>query len=643
VSTVSTVTVTGTVVTVTQAAPAASVIEIVTTGPQGPVGATGATGATGPTGPTGPTGATGSQGPTGATGATGATGTTGATGATGPAGPTGATGATGPAGADGTASTQAHIDDTTAAHAASAIAVTATGNLSSTDAQAALAELQGDIDAINTLADGKIYLGNGSNVATEVTPTGDVTISNAGVTAIASGVIVNADINASAAIGYSKLATMSTGQVLLGNAGTPTATTLSGDVTVGATGVTAIASGVIVDADVNASAALAYSKLATMATGSILLGNAGTPTATALSGDVTVGATGVTAIGASKVTNAMLAGSIDLTTKVTNALPIANGGTNNASLAVTAGGSVYTDGSKLVNTGAGTAGDFLRSAGSSAPAWTAFIAPNIQSLTSGSTYNKAYAFVITSGSATAGATYTNNGITFTVLRTVSSATLVYMNGSGAPTASGTLTKASGTGDSSLTFSISRAPIYLRVRMVGAGGGGGEAGAGNAGSAGSGSTTFGSSLLTAAAGSGGGASSNYGGAGGSSGSIASPAYGTLIDGAYGSSAGNQTSAGVRPGGAGGSSVFGGAGGGGTESTGKNARANSGSGGGGAEGSSAGNAGSGGGAGQYIDAIIPSPSATYSYSIATGGAGGTGTAGTDGGAGAAGYIEVTEHFQ
>lgn len=56
-----------------------------------------------------------------------------------------------------------------------------------------------------TLADGKILVGDGSNVATAVTPTGDVTITNAGVTAIASGVIVNADVNASAAIAYSKL------------------------------------------------------------------------------------------------------------------------------------------------------------------------------------------------------------------------------------------------------------------------------------------------------------------------------------------------------------------------------------------------------------------------------------------------------
>jgi hypothetical protein len=100
-------------------------------------------------------------------------------------------------------------------------------------------------------------------------------------------------------------------------------------------------------------------------------GNAATVTTNAnLSGDVSsVGNT--TTIGATKVTNAMLAGSIDVTTKLNGAVPIANGGTNNASLAVTAGGALYTDGSKIVNVGAGTSGQVLTSAGASAPTWAA--------------------------------------------------------------------------------------------------------------------------------------------------------------------------------------------------------------------------------------------------------------------------------
>lgn len=55
------------------------------------------------------------------------------------------------------------------------------------------------------LTDGNILVGNGSNVPTSVAMAGDITIDNAGTTAIGSGVIVNADVNASAAIVESKL------------------------------------------------------------------------------------------------------------------------------------------------------------------------------------------------------------------------------------------------------------------------------------------------------------------------------------------------------------------------------------------------------------------------------------------------------
>ena len=75
--------------------------------------------------------------------------------------------------------------------------------------------------------------------------------------------LVNADIDAAAAIDHSKLADITAGSVLLGNASNvPTATALSGDVTVNSSGVTAIGSGVIVDADVSATAEIAVSKLA---------------------------------------------------------------------------------------------------------------------------------------------------------------------------------------------------------------------------------------------------------------------------------------------------------------------------------------------------------------------------------------------
>lgn len=110
---------------------------------------------------------------------------------------------------------------------ASSVTVVPVGGLTSDTAQEALEELQGDIDAITTLTDGKIYIGNAADAATEVTPSGDVTIANDGTTAISAGVIVNADVSASAAIEYSKLNLSSA----------------------------------IVNADVSAAAAIAYSKL----------------------------------------------------------------------------------------------------------------------------------------------------------------------------------------------------------------------------------------------------------------------------------------------------------------------------------------------------------------------------------------------
>jgi hypothetical protein len=74
--------------------------------------------------------------------------------------------------------------------------------------------------------------------------------------------IVNADISASAAIAHSKLAALSSGNIMLGNSSSvATGTSVSGDITISDTGVTSITSGAIVNADINASAAIAYSKL----------------------------------------------------------------------------------------------------------------------------------------------------------------------------------------------------------------------------------------------------------------------------------------------------------------------------------------------------------------------------------------------
>lgn len=196
------------------------------------------------------------------------------------------------------------------------------------------------------------------------------------------------------------------------------------------------------------------------------------------------------------------------------------------------------------------------------------------------------------------------------------------------------------GSGTYTTPTNPRPSYIRIRMVGAGGGGGGSGTGGTIGNNGGSTTFGSSLLTASPGSGGSASSGLGGAGGGT-TINSPAIGTGVTGAQGISGGFSAN---TNGGAGGSSPYGGAGAGGyNAAAGIAASSNTGSGGGGGGGSGSNASTGGGGAGGYIDALISNPSATYSYAVGTGGAAGSaGTGGNAGGAGANGYIEVTEYY-
>lgn len=281
-------------------------------------------------------------------------------------------------------------------------------------------------------------------------------------------------------------------------------------------------------------------------------------------------------------------GSIDLSQSaaVTGVLGIANGGSNSTATA-TAGGVGYGTGTAHAYTSAGTTGQFLKSNGSSAPAFATFAAPTIQKFTSGS------------------GTYTT------------------------PT--------------------SPAPIYIRVRMVGGGGGGAGSGSGGGSGTGGGASTFGTTLLSAGGGLGG--SLSGGNTGGSSSLGTGPIGTALTGSGGNSGGYTNTGQGACSGGNGGSSAFGGGGigggGQGTAQAGSNGSTNTGGGGGGASVNNAASGapcGGGGGSGGFVDAIISSPSATYAYAVgATGGGGGAGTGGAGGGAGAAGYIEVTEYYQ
>jgi hypothetical protein len=86
---------------------------------------------------------------------------------------------------------------------------------------------------------------------------------------------------------------------------------------------------------------------------------------------------------------------------------------------------------------------------------TSLIATGTGAPAASGTLYKQYVFAITSASASAGATYTNNGATFTVTTAASSATTLMCYGTGAPAlsgTSGTLTYVSGTPSGNITFS-----------------------------------------------------------------------------------------------------------------------------------------------------------------------------------------------
>jgi len=224
---------------------------------------------------------------------------------------------------------------------ASAITNTELGYL---DTVSSNIQTQLDAKTDKALTNGSVYVGSAGNLAVGVTMSGDIGIINTGATAIQSGVIVNDDINASAAIAHSKMAALTinratetdasgvliasaitntelnyldtvssniqtqldakipealtSAQILVGNGiNIATGVAMSGDIGIDNAGLTSIASGVIVDGDINASAAIAHSKLAALSSANILVGSAGNvATSVAMSGDVAISNAGATSI-----------------------------------------------------------------------------------------------------------------------------------------------------------------------------------------------------------------------------------------------------------------------------------------------------------------------------------------------------------
>lgn len=110
-----------------------------------------------------------------------------------------------------------------------------------------------------TLLNGQIYVGNASNQAIGVTMSGDATVTNTGVLTIANNAIINAKVSTSAAIAFSKLAALASGNIIVGSVGTvPTSVAMSGDATIIASGALTIANDAITTAKIlNANVTLA--------------------------------------------------------------------------------------------------------------------------------------------------------------------------------------------------------------------------------------------------------------------------------------------------------------------------------------------------------------------------------------------------
>lgn len=108
--------------------------------------------------------------------------------------------------------------------------------------------------------------------------------------------------------------------------------------------------------------------------------------------------------------------------------------------------------------------------------------PSIRTIfTSSGTWYKTYIFILESGSADAGATYTNNSNTFTVKTTISAQNYIICSGTGSPEDFGTLTLSGGTGDATITFYAVKRAIQIKSIIVGGGAGGGGADGAGAGS------------------------------------------------------------------------------------------------------------------------------------------------------------------
>jgi len=192
------------------------------------------------------------------------------------------------------------LSQTVAGQVASNITFTPYGQLSSTNVQDAIQELETEKLALagGTIT-GQVLIGNtgslvfeGSTIdAYETTitvadPTSSdktitfpdttgtvITTGDTGTvtgTMLANGTIQNVDIHADAAIAFTKLADLTSAQILVGNGSNEvTAVAVTGDIGINNAGLTSITAGAIVNADISGSAAITGSKVTTGTTSAV--------------------------------------------------------------------------------------------------------------------------------------------------------------------------------------------------------------------------------------------------------------------------------------------------------------------------------------------------------------------------------------
>ena len=191
------------------------------------------------------------------------------------------------------------LSQTVAGQVASNITFTPYGQLSSTNVQDALQELETEkMGLAGGTCTGQLLISNtgsivfeGSTIdAYELTlAVADPTLSDKTITfpdvtgtlittgdtntvtsTMVDASLVNANLAANAAIAFSKLAALPSAQIVVGSGSSvPTAVAVTGDIGINNAGLTSITAGAIVNADINASAAIAGSKITTGTTSAV--------------------------------------------------------------------------------------------------------------------------------------------------------------------------------------------------------------------------------------------------------------------------------------------------------------------------------------------------------------------------------------